>query len=143
MARKAKREKEKSKRQRKIESASYRYSAKYFIASSLRRARSRAKKLGVEFSLTREWLEKKMDGGCCEVTGIYFEFGNTPYHSFLPSLDRIDSSGGYTPDNVQVVVLIYNRAKGPDSHADIVRFATAVLSRGVPEHFGVNGAEGC
>lgn len=44
---------------------------------------------------------------CCALTGIKFD----PYErAFTPSIDRIDSSRGYTQDNVRVVCLAINYA---------------------------------
>ena len=65
----------------------------------LARARERAKQRGWEFSITKEDIvipEK------CPLLGItIIPKAKDRCHS--PSLDRIDSSRGYTPDNIQVV----------------------------------------
>jgi hypothetical protein len=65
----------------------------------LARARERAKHKGWEFSITKEDIiipEK------CPLLGItIIPRAKDRLHS--PSLDRIDSSRGYTPDNIQVV----------------------------------------
>ncbi len=42
------------------------------------------------------------------------------------SLDRIDSSGHYTPDNVQIVCRFINRWKGADDDALMRRLLIAV-----------------
>jgi hypothetical protein len=91
----------------------------------LNNAHSRARKLGVNCTLTHEWIQQKLDVGVCEVTGIPFQFTinggkghkNNP---FSPSLDRINQLGDYTQDNVRVTCWIYNRARGafPDSAFD-------------------------
>lgn len=83
----------------------------------LNNARQRAKRLKVEYALTSDFLVKKLEAGTCEVTGIPFEFkaGAGKGHRtnpFSPSLDRIRQNGGYTPDNIRVVVWVYNRARG-------------------------------
>jgi hypothetical protein len=44
-----------------------------------------------------------------------------------PSLDRIDNSKGYTPDNVWVISWQANRMKSDASPEDLVLFAKAIL----------------
>lgn len=72
--------------------------------------RRRAKERGMEFTLTLEWIAQRLLEGVCEVTGIAFVLG-APKHAFLPSIDRIDSSKGYTPENCRVVLWFINAAK--------------------------------
>jgi len=93
----------------------------------LNNAKNRARAKGLEFSLTSEWLLERLEKGLCEVTGINFEGYCSP---FAPSLDRKDPNKGYTEDNTQVVVWIYNRCKNTDSHEDVLRMALA-LSGGI------------
>ena len=51
----------------------------------------------------------------CALTGLPFAYpGEGDDLQMRPSLDRIDSGGHYTPDNVQVVVRFINRWKGAD-----------------------------
>lgn len=45
----------------------------------------------------------------CAVTGIPFVY-DVPGHPLMPSLDRIDSSKGYTADNVRLVCWAVNCA---------------------------------
>jgi len=82
---------------------------------------------------TSEWIEEKVLAGFCEATGIPFdlETRRSEIHAsnpWVPSLDRIDSSGPYLKENVQVVVYMYNVCKGEFSHQDVVMFAK-MLSR--------------
>ena len=97
-------------------------------------SKNRSKTLGVDFDLTREWIAERLERGHCEVTGIPFvlETGGGKGHrtnSFSPSVDRIKQDGGYTQDNCQLVVWIYNRARGafPDAHFD--RMLNALTER--------------
>ena len=83
----------------------------------LNNATQRAKRNGIELSITHEWIEDKLISGICEVTGIPFVFQENDgkghhFNSFSPSIDRLDQSGPYSPDNCQVTCWIYNRAKG-------------------------------
>lgn len=75
----------------------------------LRSARSRACRHGLELSLTLEWIEDRLEAGVCELTGIHFT--DAPRHPFLPSLDRIDPSRGYSPDNCRAILWMLNAAK--------------------------------
>lgn len=51
----------------------------------------------------------------CALTGLPFAYPGEGHDlQMRPSLDRIDSGGHYTPDNVQVVVRFINRWKGAD-----------------------------
>lgn len=95
------------------------------------RTRSKIKK--IDFDLTQEWILEKIRNGICPVTGIKFYIDAAPskhggpQFPFAPSLDRIDSSKGYTMENTQVVVWIYNAAKSSFSHSDVLVLAKSLL----------------
>ena len=80
------------------------------------------------------WLEEKILFGHCEVTGIPFDLESHQSSSshaknpWVPSLDRVDSDGVYSKDNVQLVVFMYNVCKAEFSHTDVVRFCRAVAA---------------
>lgn len=83
----------------------------------LNNARARAKRNNILLSITVEWIEDKLISGKCEVTGIPFILQENHgkghrVNSFSPSIDRINQTGGYTPENCQMTCWIYNRAKG-------------------------------
>lgn len=108
------------------------------ITRMLTMAHTRSKKMGFPSDLTREWLDEKLAKGCCEVTGLKFELLFGEKSPYLPSIDRIDSSKGYTQDNCQLVCWIYNRAKGVDTDADVLVLAKAIVEhnaakRGIDE----------
>lgn len=91
--------------------------------------RSRAARNGWEFDLTREWAERKLSVGVCEVTGIAFQYDKpdgTQLFPWAPSIDRIDSAKGYSQDNCRMVVWIYNMAKARWSDDDVMRMARAL-----------------
>lgn len=70
-------------------------------------ARSRRKGgAGLTLDLLRHMAERS--GGRCEVSGMPFYFGSEPRHPQQPSIDRIDSTRGYEPDNVRLVCLAVN-----------------------------------
>lgn len=84
------------------------------LAGCLKSAKTRAKAKGRAFSISLEWAlnEVEKSGFRCALTGISFyekaPMTRTGRHPFSPSLDRIDNSKGYTPDNVRIVVLAIN-----------------------------------
>lgn len=91
--------------------------------------RRRAAHKQYEFNLTREWIEQRLVQGTCEVTGLAFDLGrNTTqrFNPWCPSIDRIDSSKGYTQDNCRAVVWIYNMAKSEWSDEVVMQFAKAL-----------------
>lgn len=79
--------------------------------SMLNQARRRSKASGLDFTISigdiiRVWP----DDNCCPALGFGLDLtGKNRWHS--PSLDRIDSSRGYTPDNIIVVSYRANSIK--------------------------------
>ena len=78
----------------------------------------RAKDRNLEFDLDIDWIKNRLI--FCEVTGIAFELrdmevkSTTNYSNrkpLTPSIDKIDSTKGYTKDNCRVVCWWYNLAK--------------------------------
>ena len=88
-------------------------------------AKHSAKKRGIEFDIRVEDIEQALRDGVCQVTGIAFDFG--PCGPWRPSIDRIDPRKGYTRNNIQIVVWIYNTAKQQYCHEDVVKLSLAVL----------------
>jgi hypothetical protein len=68
------------------------------------------------FTLTPEWVVERVEAGFCQATGIPFDLspagGRRFARAFAPSIDRIDGSQPYTPENCRVVALAYNVARG-------------------------------
>lgn len=82
------------------------------IKNHLNHARRRAIEKGMEYDIDIPWLKIKLTRGRCEVTDLAFDDTKDPYvNPFYPSIDRIDSSKGYTKDNCQVVCMMFNNAK--------------------------------
>ena len=86
----------------------------------LRRAKSNAKNRGWEFDLNYDFVLNILEKGICQISGITFIY--ISYHRFRPSIDRIDNNKGYTKNNVQIVVKIYNYLKNRYSDEDCLDF---------------------
>lgn len=88
-------------------------------------AKRRAALTGKEFSITREDLHLPE---VCPIfnTPLVYE-GYEENHDFSPSIDRIDSSKGYVPGNVQVLSRLANCMKWTATPEQLVTFAKAVL----------------
>lgn len=90
---------------------------KYRAKTMLSSAKARALAKNMTYDLTYEWLYKKMLNGHCEATGLPFIVKNEitsdrkTKNPFSPSIDRIDSSQGYTMDNCQIVCNHFNYMK--------------------------------
>lgn len=89
----------------------------------------RAEEKGLEFDLTVEWYWKIVDGGLCQKTGLPFVLTENQNDPFQPSVDRIDSSLGYTKDNCQVTCLIFNFCKNQFTDQDVYKFAKAFVAK--------------
>ena len=88
----------------------------------------RAKRFNLDYNLTPERIEQKLRVGLCEVTFIPFvlDWDGRRRNPWCPTLDRKDSSRGYTLDNVSMVCWIYNAAKCDGPHSDV-----QILARGL------------
>ena len=79
---------------------------------------------GLEFSITVEDVRK-----CC---GTYCPYFATPFEALDKkrgySLDRIDSTKGYTPDNIQVISRLANTMKNSATEEELIAFAKGVLA---------------
>jgi len=83
------------------------------IFDGMKRAKERARKKGWDFDLDFNWLDNLLDSQNyrCAKTGIMFFTRNkakTRVDPYRPSIDRIDSSKGYTKDNVRIVAWVTN-----------------------------------
>ena len=86
-----------------------------YIKTMLQSARTRAKSRGWEFDLDMGFLLEQ-SGNYCPVDGLPFDWNreldqNKSLPLTIPSLDRTESSRGYTKDNVVVMGDKWNRWK--------------------------------
>lgn len=95
----------------------------------LDKAKVRARQKGLSYDLDdhRAALEARATKGVCELTGIPFRF-DEEHRFYLPSLDRIDASMGYTYDNVRIILYGLNTAFG-NWGADVLIEAVAQIRR--------------
>ena len=100
--------------------------AKYPWYILIAKAKYRCKQIGMEYGLSKEWAIATWTGKCA-VTGLELAVGLGRTSIMSPSLDRIDSSKGYTQKNCRFVCWGINRFKGEDSDEDMFRLARAML----------------
>ena len=96
----------------------------------LSRIKKTCKTKNYNFNLDKKWMQENYSKRCA-ATGLEFDYSalDGAPNPFAPSVDRIDSSRGYTKDNCQVVVWIYNRAKGIDDIEAVYKMACALVNQ--------------
>jgi hypothetical protein len=80
----------------------------------------RAERRNIDSTLTLEWFEEQLkleEFNCCAISGIKFVDGLN--HPFSRTLDRVDNSRGYSPDNVKWVCMRYNSWKSDLSPQEV------------------------
>lgn len=98
----------------------------------LANSKGRAKKIGLEHTVTMADLKQLAADSryCCAVTGLMFsneKQGKSKTRPFFPSLDRKDSSKGYTPDNCRLVSVVANYAMNAWGEEMLTTIAVAHL----------------
>lgn len=94
----------------------------------LNRMRDRTKKHGYseQITFTKEEVIDIIVNGKCAITGFPFRLGTTGSNKcknpFNPSPDRIDNTKGYSKENVQWVVFIYNTMRNSFDDNDVLTF---------------------
>jgi hypothetical protein len=106
------------------------------LSSMLSNARKRAKNKGWDFDLDKQFLIELRDkqDNKCALTGWPLDWDHTksgkrvcPFNR--ASIDRIDSSGGYTKDNVQLLADMVNRVKSNYSQEQFIEMCSKVAER--------------
>lgn len=86
-------------------------------------ARARAKKRGLEFSIT---LEDVKIPDVCPVFKTPFTSGARDYS---PSIDRVDNDRGYTADNIMIISTKANRSKSNLTPEELKNFCEFFLGK--------------
>ena len=90
--------------------------------------RVNTKRSGIAISHLIELLEKQ--GGRCAVSGVEMtRISGNGHVATNISIDRIDSSKGYTPDNIQLVCHIVNLMKHNLSTSQLVNWCRKIVER--------------
>ena len=91
-------------------------------------AKSRARKKNVAFGLTIDWAANRWTGRC-DLTGIEFVTGlRGPGAKLLsPSIDRIDPSKGYVPENCRIIIWCVNAFKYDGADHQMISVAEKLL----------------
>lgn len=110
----------------KMSSYELAWEKKYPVRYMLTRARYRAKKNGIDFSIEEKDI---FIPEICPYTGVRLVLTRGASFSDRPSLDRIDNSKGYIPGNVQVISHKANVAKSDLSVDELINFAKHIFKR--------------
>lgn len=102
-----------------------------YVSKLYASARKRAEKYGREFSITKEWYKNKLEATTrCELSGLPLARSKGKGGGRLsPSLDRIDSSKGYAPENCRIVAFQVNCALGKFGDGPFLEMCRAVVRR--------------
>jgi hypothetical protein len=115
--------------------SAYKRTLKGYLTFKIQTSRREAKKDGREFSITlNDLLELwNSQGGKCYYTGRdmeHYSSGNArTKNPSAVTIDRLDSSRGYTRDNIALCVWVVNRAKNALSVREFVGMCQEVSNR--------------
>lgn len=105
---------------------SFSVKSSHFSASNIQwlmtNARKRANIKSLDFTITTNLISRLVHEFC--ESHIY---SWDSYHPFKPSIDRIDHTKGYTPDNIQIIWNIENHCKNIYTNADVIQFCKEKL----------------
>lgn len=97
------------------------------------RAKIRARQWNRSFNLDARWVRDKIaeQRCCCALTGIPFSpvRHGEKRNPYAPSIDRIDSRGGYTMSNVRIVLLSVNLALSDWGEAHFAEICGAYMEK--------------
>jgi hypothetical protein len=105
------------------------YDPSRFTKNLIKQSKGGAKKRGIPYCLTYNQVYNKLveSNGKCALSGKDL---TTVFNSpMIASIDRIDSSKGYTKNNIQIVGAVVNKAKNTMSVAEFVDMCRSVSSR--------------
>lgn len=102
---------------------------RYTVKQMLGSASKRAKKKNFEYNLTVDFV-LDLCSDVCPILGIELKYGGAKDLKASASLDRKDSTKGYTKDNVWIISSLANTMKSDASIEDLVSFGEWCLSLG-------------
>ena len=102
---------------------------KYF-AKRQSAAKRRAKAAVRDFSLPKDWAADAYirQAGICALSGVKMRLAMGLMDPFCPTIDRINSKMGYTPENCQIIALQVNLAKNNLTETAFVQMCRSVSS---------------
>ncbi|MBM32393.1 MAG: hypothetical protein CL764_06010 [Chloroflexi bacterium] len=108
------------------------HSIKTKVSGLWNKSRQTIKKKGLSSNITKDWIRNELEKGECAVTKIPNDMRKglrKPRYvfPFTPSIDRIDSSGGYTTDNTRIVCFIHNWGRQDTPDKDLIYFAKSLI----------------
>ena len=102
-----------------------------FLTHILKSIKYRARKKEIYFKLSIDDVMNILEqqGGRCALTGyeLTYQFTDKP-SPYNMSIDRLDNSGGYTVDNVQIVTTCINYARHEMSVQEFIDLCERVVS---------------
>ena len=87
-------------------------------------AKDRATRNNIEFTII---IEDIIVPKLCPLLNVPFKPGTKENKWYTWSLDRIDTTKGYTKDNIQVITYLANTMKNKASKKELISFATNIL----------------
>lgn len=100
-------------------------SRKNYISLMLSRAKQRALKYNYEFTLVKEDI---IIPKLCPLLQVPFKLGKKGNYQYTPTIDRIDSTKGYTKDNIQILTMKANTMKSNASKKELITFSKNILN---------------
>jgi len=101
--------------------------ARSLLAHSRQRASGKdVRERVMDHDIDIDFVLPRVMAGYCELTGWPFRFGGGDRDFFKPSLDRIDSSQGYTKSNTRVVCWGVNDILGHHGQDKLLEVADAI-----------------
>lgn len=129
-----------TKRKRARVSADIQTALKIALKKATDNAKARAGKKGRGFKIGRDDIERLLERQAwrCAVSGLMFDLSydaerKFAYNPFGISIDRIDAAGGYTRDNIRLVLTAVNFALNEWGHDVYLRIAKAVVGKHLSE----------
>jgi len=94
-----------------------------------RGAKGRARRANRAFTLPEYWGADTYtrQNGICAISGLVMRLPERRRDPYGPSIDRINSDIGYTPENSQLTILAVNRAKNDISEKEFKIICRAIL----------------